>query len=981
MHKFTYTCLLLLICLQSIGQQLKIADSLFINGDYSGALKVWKQEISKNPTDKEILQVLITIATPALEGNYNALYDAVKKNQARIFNHKELSHELKASIYNSYYHAPAYATGDWQEAKRIAMDYFKAVESKKIIITTTKKADLIYDIAYILGELSMHYEAIDYYKKAEALYEQENMKDSSDMALLYNNLGFSYSRLSSQTRSLEYYIKASEIWGKNSRGNLGYLVTAYNNIARDLMDYGNLKQAIYYIQKLGALIPLINKDEQETLFTAKGNFNVLQMRYAYETKDLTNQNKLLASFDAYKKVSESMSGFGQYYRTFHNTHVNLLIKTACYDAALFKIKNLEKEYTAKKDDLGLLLLYNLESIALLETKEYAQAIKSADHALKLSGGASPNSVAGLKLMKVKILLAQQHVEQAAAELTETRKMLQDFEGSIQTFSFLNEEAKLYILLAKKRNDPAYYKKAYVSAKNAINDFNTLYDNGQVNAKIAIELSKLSETLLEIAIHDKTRAAEVINHIENTRSKYLWANFLRNNNNKTLLLANKEYRKWQELTREIAYYKKELQVQKQVTLVQSVIIKNINDKIASLEDLVARLHRKMLKEYTNYGKLFENEFSIARLLTSLDKDEDLLAYYTGETAVYALHISKQKIVKIKKLGTHSLLEPTVKKYHGVLSSKQPYKEQAVHLYNLLVEPFQVNQKSLTIVTSGFLSYVPFETLIHDGAFLVQDKNIGYGSDLVTLLLQKMTPSKKGIDIAVFQPDYENGLYDVLPFAKREAALLKQQYGANLYAKQDATATNFYTKVNKHSVYHLAMHAVINEDDVESSRLILNGDELLISDLYARSLPLDLVFLGACETGIGQEFAGEGLISLSRAFTYSGTKSTIKSLWKAPDKQTYQLTSGFYKYLNKGYSKTKSLQLAKNDFLNEGTAQELKHPYYWAGFIISGDPEPLTTSYRWVYVFICSALLLGMSFLLFKFRKKGCSLNVFKLKSRN
>ncbi|MBC8882959.1 CHAT domain-containing protein [Flavobacterium piscinae] len=78
--------------------------------------------------------------------------------------------------------------------------------------------------------------------------------------------------------------------------------------------------------------------------------------------------------------------------------------------------------------------------------------------------------------------------------------------------------------------------------------------------------------------------------------------------------------------------------------------------------------------------------------------------------------------------------------------------------------------------------------------------------------------------------------------------------------------------------------------------------------------------------------------------------------------------FYDYLAEGFSKSEALQLAKLKFLKSVKAEELKHPYYWSGFVLSGNPNALVSETNYLYYLFVAIVLLGLLFFyFFKFRK--------------
>ena len=91
--------------------------------------------------------------------------------------------------------------------------------------------------------------------------------------------------------------------------------------------------------------------------------------------------------------------------------------------------------------------------------------------------------------------------------------------------------------------------------------------------------------------------------------------------------------------------------------------------------------------------------------------------------------------------------------------------------------------------------------------------------------------------------------------------------------------------------------------------------------------------------------------------------VTSLWSVPDKETAKIMVSFYNYLKEGKSKNEALQKAKLDYLNNTDDEQLKHPYYWAGFVVSGDISPINTTIDyWTYLW--TALVIFLLFYFFK-----------------
>jgi CHAT domain-containing protein len=113
-------------------------------------------------------------------------------------------------------------------------------------------------------------------------------------------------------------------------------------------------------------------------------------------------------------------------------------------------------------------------------------------------------------------------------------------------------------------------------------------------------------------------------------------------------------------------------------------------------------------------------------------------------------------------------------------------------------------------------------------------------------------------------------------------------------------------------------------------LLTAEDVTGLDLLAT----ELVVLSACETGLGQFHAGEGVVGLRRAFVLAGAKTLVMSLWKVPDEPTRELMEDFYRRLLAGQGRAEALRDAQ-------LAMKAKYPesFYWGAFICQGDPSPL------------------------------------------
>lgn len=99
-----------------------------------------------------------------------------------------------------------------------------------------------------------------------------------------------------------------------------------------------------------------------------------------------------------------------------------------------------------------------------------------------------------------------------------------------------------------------------------------------------------------------------------------------------------------------------------------------------------------------------------------------------------------------------------------------------------------------------------------------------------------------------------------------------------------------------------------------------------------LDADLVTLSACDTALGREMAGEGLVGLTRAFQYAGARSVVATLWGVSDISTARFMESFYGYLRAGKTKDEALRAAQIDQIRKKTGAS--HPFHWAAFQLTG-----------------------------------------------
>jgi CHAT domain-containing protein len=187
---------------------------------------------------------------------------------------------------------------------------------------------------------------------------------------------------------------------------------------------------------------------------------------------------------------------------------------------------------------------------------------------------------------------------------------------------------------------------------------------------------------------------------------------------------------------------------------------------------------------------------------------------------------------------------------------------------------------------------------------------------------------------------------LPFTRDEARAITALAGPDTsLSAMDFRATRAAVLGNAledYRIVHFATHGLIDTERPELSGLILSlvNDRgtpedgfLRLHDIFNMRLNADLVVLSACQTALGQEVKGEGLVGLTRGFMYAGTPRVVASLWEVSDSATAELMKKFYTgMLRRRLTPAAALRSAQREMSADA---RWASPYFWAGFVLQGD----------------------------------------------
>ncbi len=414
---------------------------------------------------------------------------------------------------------------------------------------------------------------------------------------------------------------------------------------------------------------------------------------------------------------------------------------------------------------------------------------------------------------------------------------------------------------------------------------------------------------------------------------------------------------------------------------AVLKHKLSKKSKKFQQFIDSLNVKYPK-YTRIKQKVET-ITLKKALSTILKNECFVTYILNEVDGYGIFCSdKDKIFfKISSVSEFQKKLFALKEYlskrildrgktadfqsisYKVFKSLFPFKDAAAKLKN----------KKITIVPDDTLLNLPFEVLVTHptiqlaDSYLINTTEISYlqSFSVFEKIKQRKNQAKK--KLLVLSPNQFNdkNLHTLNSSNIAIQTLNKYSY-SNVYIESEATKENFYKHRNQYEILHLNTHGGV-DSITESPWIAFRNDRLTLDELYGLDNQAELVILDACKTNNGTLASGEGIISLSRGFFNTGSKSVLASLWNVNEKAGNEIISSFYNQLEQGRSKSKALQLAKIKYLKEHQFSEVL-PYYWASFTLTGSTTPIDIFESWLHgkrlLLVISIILIFTRFFLFK-----------------
>lgn len=377
------------------------------------------------------------------------------------------------------------------------------------------------------------------------------------------------------------------------------------------------------------------------------------------------------------------------------------------------------------------------------------------------------------------------------------------------------------------------------------------------------------------------------------------------------------------------------------------------KLAEAKEMLEHYLKSLENSYPAYYqyKYSDEVPSLNYLQTQLRKHrQSFIHYFINDTVAYILGITSSD-AKLTKLSGNTfnsgmLLDFLQQCANEPVSSNayRSFSSLSHTLYLLLFKPMGIPAGRVVICPDNFL--IPFDALCADdtgNSYLVKDYIFSYVYSAGYLLKEPdLTPAGK--DFIGFAPISFKAYTDVADL-KQSGDALKQSArhynSATVLTSKNASRHNFINAIPGYTVVNVFSHGLA--DTTGNEPVLYMYDSIIhLSELQLLYKPaVQLAVLSACQTNVGKNAKGEGILSLARGFAAAGIPSVAATLWQADERSIYAISEKFHAYLSQGMPKDEALQKAKLFFIQNGE-HEISFPYYWANMILAGNSDAITLS---------------------------------------
>ena len=908
---------------QKIGNRSMEAEML---GNISGFYDILGQSRKALPISLKAIEILREIGDKAREAaalnSIGSIYDGLGETEKSEESYNR-SLVLRRAVGDKLGEAKTLANlaglyqtlGKYQAGFKIYEQALTIFREQK---DTRTEAIVLNNYGISLKETGEYQKAIDIYETSLELRRQN--ADKRGEAITLSNIGSVYNTLGDFSRALtlnEQTLKIFQIgnFKYNEATTLSSMAAIYNSL-------GDTKKALESYQKSLEIRHSINDKVGEA--STLSDIGAIYLEQGETTKSLeyfTNELNLLVPTQNKEKLAYNYIRTGRVYETLKN-----------YDQALdyYQKSLVLNRETGRRDEIAE-SLYNVANVESA-TGQLRSALENIQEAVQLNETLRRNiSSANLQsnylaknikiyLLYIDILMKSHKVEPA--------------KGFDQRALQISETARARSLL-----DSLGANQSEIRSGLSSDLFNARQNLIQkINAKEFQRISVLRQKQPENVKNFESEIAELIPQLRDVEAK------IRQQSPQFATL----------------------------TQINPPTLTEIQSQL--LDENTVLLEYSLGTEHSYLFAVSKNDFKVYELASKAEIEKSARKFYTG----------------LRERGQNIPDETLTKRQERLEQADNFLENNAIELSRILLAPVAqtIKNKRVLIVASDILQYISFAALPNPltqqanlktkNQLLIETNEIVYLPSVATLAMlrkSQLKPSSNLISVladpvfsendprvkAVTKQKQENKLNEQtavksptdlrgdlgrLRFSRAEAdaiaALVPENnrfialdFNANVAT---AKSSNF----DKSKIIHFSTHGFVRSDFPELSGVVLslvneNGEPqdgfLRLYDIYNLNLNAELVVLSACETALGKDIKGEGLVGLTHGFLTAGSKRVIASLWRVDDRATAELMRRFYQgVLKDGLRPANALRKAQISLIQD---KNFNHPFYWAAFTLQGD----------------------------------------------
>ncbi len=810
------------------------------------------------------------------------------------------------------------------EVQRARACYEQALELRRLAKDRQGEAFTLINIAANQGTLSNYYQAIQFAQQAQVIFKELN--DQEGEASVLSNLGNFYKQLGDESRALQYLNEAASLW-KTLGNQLRYanLMLFLGRFYTETNDYPQAKACFTQALDLGQTHGYVSIQEYGLTYLGA---------VFLKEQDLAQAEKYFSEALAINQKTNDPTG-----RAFLFDHLADL----CME---------RKDYQAARRYLDQSLALNTQLAYTINMAETLYSIASVDR------------------QEGKLLDALKRMEQAIPLLEQVRSRVDDQRLRTTYFSsnqiFYDFYLQLLIELHQQFPQQGYSALAIQAKERA-------------SARNLTDLLRKSKTDIRQGVDPQLiqREAELNQRLRDKATRI--TEFLSRGAQSSL--KESVEREFAELNAEYQQVQAEIRQKSPgyaaITQNQSVTLADIQTQL--LDDNTQLVEFALTPDQSFVWLVSQQAIEVFPLPPKEEIERCASRVY--------------ELLTVRNLPVTTTHDRKVQ----IAKADLAFPAAARELSQLLFGQFanKLTKKRLLIVPDGQLQSIPFGALplpseptksAAKQPFLIEQYELVVLPSATTLLVKRQQPaipaqpqSKKVLIVAdpVFdlqdsriaeiiknRPASEAMMVKAqnlksltepstrstikrLVFTRQEAAqisrLLKPDEVKQLLDFDASRQSVLAENLNDYRMLHFATHGIFNRQTPELSGLVLSqinrtGEPengfLSLTDVFNLRLNADLVVLSACQTALGKDYWGEGMVGLTRGFLYAGTSRVVSSLWMVDDSATSELMAEFYRRMlgKDRLSPAAALQAAQLKMLSRPNR---KNPFYWAAFQVQGE----------------------------------------------